>query len=511
MENGSVTINPLSPQGAGHHLIKFGVDFEYMQYDSERGYTGTTFYREATSGGYFTDFRRYGYLTGPDDAEILDSLKWRTYSTTIGGFVQDSWAIMDKVTLNAGLRYDAQHLFGGDGLLSLALPNQLSPRVGLIWDPTQVGKAKLFANYARFYQSVPLNLADRAGSGEPSLIRLYDASICDPSDQDSHENDCQSDASLIPIGGPSDTDRYWYGYGAGKTSIDPALKPQSSDEFVAGGEYEVLPGGKIGLSYTHRWFNRIIEDMSRDEATTYFIGNPGYGIAKDFPKGRRVYDAVIVYFDKRFSRNWLVSGSYTLAWLRGNIAGLFRPETGQLDPNINSDFDLISLLANRDGPLPGDQRHTIKVFTAGEVPLRDGNAILLGGAFRASSGNPTNVLGSHNLYGSGEAFLVQRGGGERLPWTFRIDTNIGYRHYFTEDLTMEVTMDVFNVANFQAVTVVDEIYSNSDIIPIEGGTLEDLEDHTDVNGDPIVKNPNFGNPVAFQSPRLFRFGLRLNF
>jgi hypothetical protein len=46
---------------------------------------------------------------------------------------------------------------------------------------------------------------------------------------------------------------------------------------------------------------RVIEDMSRDEASTYFIGNPGYGIAKDFPKATRVYDAVIVYLDKRFT------------------------------------------------------------------------------------------------------------------------------------------------------------------------------------------------------------------
>ncbi len=493
---------------AGHHLIKFGVDFEYMQYDSERGYSGTTFYREETDGATFTDYRRYGYLTEPDVATILPTLQWRVFSTTIGGFVQDSWSIMDKVTLNVGLRYDAQHLFGGDGRLSLALPNQFSPRVGVIWDPTQVGKAKLFANYARFYQSVPLNLADRAGSGEPSAGHDYKASVCDPSDPD---NVCQTDASRVAVGAPSNPDRYWFTWGTGKTAIDPDLQPQSNDEIVVGGEYELIPGGRIGLTYTHRWVNRVIEDMSRDEATTYFIGNPGYGIAKDFPKARRVYDAVIIYFDKRFSRNWLVSGSYTLAWLRGNIVGLYRPETGQLDPNSNSDFDLISLLTNRFGPLPGDHRHSIKVFSAGEIPLGGGHTLMLGGAFRATSGAPTNVLGSHQRYGSGEAFLVERGGGERLPWVFRIDTNIGYRKYFTKDLTMDVTMDVFNVVNFQSAIAVDENYTYSDVVPIKGGTLEDLENHTDIKGNPIVENPNFGKPTAYQPPRQFRFGVRLNF
>jgi hypothetical protein len=483
-----------------------------MQYDSARGYSGGTLYRESTNGAYFQDYRRYGYLTGPDDVVSLPTLEWRTFSTTIGGFVQDSWAIMDRVTLNAGIRYDAQHLFGGDGRLSLSLPNQISPRVGVVWDPTQEGKAKIFANYARFYQSVPLNLADRAGSGEPSVAHRYDAASCDPSDPDSQATDCVSGAaSRLPTGGPGDPDHYTISVGAGKTAIDPKLQPQSSDEIVAGGEYEVLPGAKLGLSYSHRWFNRVVEDMSRDEAATYFIGNPGYGIAKDFPKGRRIYDSVVLYFDKRFSKNWLLSGSYTLAFLRGNIAGLFRPETGQLDPNITSDFDLISLLDNRFGPLPGDNRHNIKVFAAGEIPLGKGHTLMLGGGFRASSGGPTNVLGSHSIYGPGESFLVSRGGGERLPWVVRLDTNIGYRKYFSRDLSMDFTMDVFNVANFQSVVAIDESYTFSDVAPIEGGSLEDLQTHTDVTGEPIIENPNFGNPTAYQSPRLFRFGVRLNF
>jgi hypothetical protein len=495
---------------AGHHTVKFGVDFEYMSYNSSRGYTGGTLYRESTDGSNYNDYRRFGYLTAPDEERVLPTLNWTVYSTTIGGFLQDSWSIMDKVTLNAGLRYDAQHMFGGDGRMSMALPNQISPRVGMVWDPTQRGKAKIFVNYARFYQSIPLNLADRAGSGEPNVRRFYDAAICNPADPDSHETQCQSNASLYPVGGPADNNRYWQGFG-GKTAIDPKLRPQSSDEIVAGGEYELIPGAKIGVNYTHRWFHRVMEDMSRDEATTYFIGNPGYGMAKDFPKGRRVYDAINFHIDKRFGQNWLISGSYTLAWLRGNIAGLFRPETGQLDPNINSDFDLVSLLANRFGPLPGDRRHTFKLFAAGEIPLGDGNTLMLGGAFRASSGGPTNLLASHELYGSGEAFLVERGGGERLPWVFRLDTNIGFRKYFSDNLTMDITMDVFNVANFQAAIAIDENYTLSDVVPIEGGTLEDLQTHTDINGNPIEKNPNFGNPTAFQSPRLFRFGVRLNF
>jgi len=278
-----------------------------------------------------------------------------------------------------------------------------------------------------------------------------------------------------------------------------------------GGEYEIVPGGRLGVNYTHRWLNRVIEDMSRDEATTYFIGNPGYGIASDFPKARRIYDAGVLYFDKRFSKNWLVSASYTLAFLRGNIAGLFRPETGQLDPNINSDFDLISLLDNRFGSLPGDTRHTIKVFAAGEIPFKNGHSLLLGGAARGNSGSPTNILGSHNLYGGDEVFILPRGGGERLPWVFRIDTNIGYSKRFSKDMALSITMDVFNVANFQQFTNIDQTYTSDDVLPIAGGTVADLEGLENTDGEAAVVNPNFGRPISFQRPRMFRFGVRLTF
>ncbi|MEZ4454611.1 MAG: TonB-dependent receptor [Nannocystaceae bacterium] len=498
-------------QAAGHHTIKFGADFEYMGYSSNRGYTGGTLYRESTSGTSMSDYRQYGFLTSPDHANILPNLRWDVYSTTIGGFVQDSWAIMDKVTLNAGARYDAQHLFGGDKQLAMALPNQISPRVGLIWDPTQSGKAKIFANYARFYQSVPLNLADRAGSGEPSIVSSHVAADCDPTDLNQHTGACQDDANRRVLGDNTTPDSYWILLGAGKTPIDPKLKPQSSDEVVVGGDYEIFPNGRLGLNYTHRWLNRVIEDMSRDEATTYFIGNPGYGIAKDFPKANRVYDALVVFLDKRFADHWLISTSYTLSFLRGNIAGLFRPETGQLDPNINSDFDLISLLENKQGYLPGDTRHVLKVFSAGEIVLPGRQAINLGGGVRASSGGPTNYLGSHALYGADEAFILPRGSGERLPWTFRIDTNIGYTKELARGMRLTASVDIFNIANFQQVIAVDQTYTLSDVNPIKDGTVSDLQGLKDVDGADIVKNPNFGKPIAYQSPRMFRFGLRLSF
>ncbi len=508
--------------GAGTHVVKFGVDFEYMSYNSNRGYSGNTAYRENTSGTSFTDYRQYSFLTNPDEANVLKNLEWHVYSTTIGGFIQDSWSIMDKVTLNAGLRYDAQHLFGGDKQLAMALPNQFSPRLGLIFDPTQSGRAKLFVNYARYYQSVPLNLADRAGSGEPQTQSSHYArgsepasvpagvDACDPLNPNATAA-CRADEGRRVFGNSSTPDQLWGLIGAGKVAVDPKVKAPSTDEIVAGGELEVIRDTRVGLTYSHRWMTKTIEDMSRDEATTYFIGNPGYGIARDFPKAQRVYDAVMLYADKRFTRNFLVNASYTLAFNRGNIAGLFRPESGQLDPNSNSTFDLISLLVNQYGYLPGDTRHSVKLFTAGEIPLTNGHSLTIGGSVRASSGGPTNALGSHLLYGPDEAYLLPRGTGPRLPWQFRIDTNFGYRKQINKDLALAFTMTVFNVANFQQVVAVDQTYTYDDVVPVAGANLTDLASLKNADGALIKRNPNFGKATQFQQPRMFSFGVRLIF
>ena len=111
---------------------------------------------------------------------------------------------------------------------------------------------------------------------------------------------------------PDDPNQKFGTVGAGATAVDPDIKPQSTWELVFGGEYEVIKDGRLGASYTKRWMNKVIEDMSRDEATSYFLGNPGYGIASDFPKPQRDYDAVTIYFSKTFGDEWLNVGAAKL-------------------------------------------------------------------------------------------------------------------------------------------------------------------------------------------------------
>jgi hypothetical protein len=508
-------------QGLGHHVIKAGFDMEMNEYNITKAYTGGNFFRESTGGTSWSDLRNYGYLTGPDQAVLLEKRLSDTKSWGLGGFAQDSWAVMDKVTVNVGLRYDAQLIYNTRGDLGLTLPNQVSPRLGFIWDPTYSGRAKVFGSYAKYFESVPLDLSDRALSGESGVSAVHDAKTCDPTNVSMQRTTCRDPGGLVTQGDPSDPNQKRVVVNGGATPVDPDIRPQATSEIVLGAEYQLIADSRVGVSYTKRWLNEVIEDMSRDEGTTVFLGNPGSGIASDFPKAKRNYDALTVYFSRNFYKNWLAQASYTLSFLKGNYAGLYRPETLQLDPNINSDFDLQSLLPNRDGWLPGDRRHQIKIFGAHDLALTPRNHLLTSAGLRGSSGEPANYLGSHALYGLDEVYLLPRGSGERLPWQFDADVSLGYSFAYGRGQTIDISMDVFNLFNFQAGTVRSERYTSAEVLPLTGGKPSDLGTNTmdtkvktpdGSQFDPAKdKNPNFGNITAYQPPRIFRFSVRVNY
>ncbi|WP_225888593.1 TonB-dependent receptor [Myxococcus xanthus] len=519
----------------GTHVFKAGADAEFLTFDQVKAYGGGVFYQEGSGyegGRSMNDVRRYGYQIGPDQAVPQLTQVSKTNSTTIGGFLQDSWSIANRVTLNLGVRYDVQALYGGSGDLSLILGNQWSPRIGAIVDPFANGRAKVFLNFARYYEQVPLNLMDRAFPGENRYAarrRLSEpgsgAPGCDPSTREGQDATCRGTSNVIEQ--PEyfrNPNRLFTGGTVGGTPVDPDLTPQSSDEVVVGAEYEVLANTRLGASYTHKNMNSVIEDMSRDDGNTYFLGNPGRGFAKEFPTPIRDYDNVTVYLNRTFSDGWLAQANYTWSRLHGNYPGLFRPETGQLDPNILSDFDLIELLENRTGLLPFDRTHSIKVFGAKEFNISNALSASLGVSYRGNSGTPINYWGSHWAYGTDESFVLPRGAGGRTPWINTIDSNIGVNYRVSKDSVVSFTLDVFNLFNFQGVSGVDQTYTTLDIKPIPNGTPADLENlpgrvefqdlaprdepFGTVDGD---VNKNFKNPTSYQAPRQVRFGIRYTF
>jgi outer membrane receptor protein involved in Fe transport len=511
-------------EARGHHIVKAGFDLERLSFYNNRARTGLAHWQECTDGSCFFSLNQYGYLDAPDQPVFLETKEGTSTSVTVGGFLQDSWSVNDEFTVNVGVRYDVQTVWGLDGKVGLYLPNQWSPRLGVIYDPTHQGRSKLFINYARFYESMTLDMADLSFPQQQLMSATYRAPDCNPADPASLQGSCSSNDYRQAIGNRESPNQFWNVEGGDRVPVDPKIKPQSMDEFVVGGEYELFLG-RLGLTYTRRLLNDVIEDMSRDDGSTFFIGNPGKGYSADFPEAVRKYDGVTLYYQKAFSNQWLAQASYTWSRLEGNYSGLFRADTGQLSPNLTRDFDLLSLTFNRYGLLPGDRTHSIKLDGAREFILSDKMSLNVGSSYRGRSGTVINVLGAHPRRSGAETFILPRGSAGRLPWLHNFDGHVGLNRKLTGDTVLSVSLDVFNLFNFQQYTAVDQSFTFTRVYALEHGeTIQDVEACQSSGGDckvistatgkPIAPeeiNPNFKRPTAYQSPRSIRLGAKISF
>ena len=543
----------------GHHILKAGIDVERSTYDRTKLYSGGVFLREHDNGAFgatFQDVAGYPVLPGPSptstaaNAVAFTSLNAKSISNSRAVFLQDSWTIRDVLTLNFGVRWEMQDMFrAGASAANLSIHDNVAPRVQAVYDFTGQGRGAIKASWGRFYENIPLDLGDRAFGGEARVV--------------SERARCVA-ASPFVGGSAATCDRIPRGNSDGSTyaeingspvPVAPDLKGQYVDMYGGSIEYEFLPDLSARFEYQGRRLGRVIEDMSVDEGGTFFIANPGESrpfrdasgkiqdprvatvidpvtlravkVAEPAPDRR--YDGFTIELRKRFSRKWLAQASYTYSILRGNYPGLFA-ETGQLDPNVLSEYDLVSLLPNRYGPLPNDMPHQFKLFAAYLLELTSRLRLQAGTAFRARSGTPVSYLGAHPVYGAGEAFILPRGSAGRTPWVMSLDLRGALEYTFTPRYLLRFTLDIFNALNQQQAIAVDQNYTFDNVRPIVNSQCTarnaassstpasaaladcpDLRYLRTTDGRAVTVNPNFGRPTQYQAPLSVRFGLTLLF
>ena len=493
-----------------------------------------------------------------------------TSDRSIGAFIQDSWQIIPNLTVNLGVRYENQQAGIAQQLVGTIAPtgetvgstgfdlNNWAPRLGFIWDPTNEGKAKVYGHYGRFYENVPMDLNVRSFGGEIDSVNLYNPNQREPG-QPGFDPNCAVDhmpnTNLGAILQKCTDVQNLQQSGGGAEYVTPGLSGQYSNEFILGAEYEVLPDIKVGINYIHRDLPTVIEDTLQN-GSTFFITNPGNNfdsqanalqatanaeLASNDPKvqaqgaldaGRaqgmlriknmdtptRNYDAVQLQVTQRPTKDSLILASYTYSREDGNYPGLFSTETGQLDPNITSEYDLQSLLANRYGPMGLDRPHNLKLDGFYRFDLKTAGLITIGASIRAQSGIPHNVLGADPAYGNGETYILPRGVDPRSPFTNQEDIHISYGYRLSKQVTLEVFANIFNLFNEQQEASQDENYTFSSVHPIVGGDMSDLAHLKtfDSNANPAnvspSLNPDYQKTNAYiQAPRTFQFGFRLTF
>ncbi|HEX7295924.1 MAG TPA: hypothetical protein VF251_09255, partial [Pyrinomonadaceae bacterium] len=94
-----------------------------------------------------------------------------TFSDYHAWYTQDTWRFNKYVTGLFGLRWEQEKLTGSPGAASgnrahYTLTDNWAPRLGVTVDPLGRGKTKAFYNYGRFFEYLPLDLAERSLSSE---------------------------------------------------------------------------------------------------------------------------------------------------------------------------------------------------------------------------------------------------------------------------------------------------------------------------------------------------------
>lgn len=232
------------------------------------------------------------------------------------------------------------------------------------------------------------------------------------------------------------------------------------------------------------------------------------GMGEGFPDPVRIYRALEIELNKRFSNNWQVLANWRIASLRGNYEGHLRNDNNQTDPGISSLFDFSSgdfnLLGDQYaiGPLNTDRRHIVNIYGSYAFSQtgfgRSLKGLNLGAGLHMESGVPTSEYLAHPAYqNAGEIPVGGRGKVGRTPFYSKLDLHADYTLPTSEKTRLVFVADFFNVMNSQKVRLFDQFRES------QAGQL----------------NPDFLQPAAnntnlrlgYHPPFNMRLGVRFEF
>ncbi len=217
-----------------------------------------------------------------------------TRSNYHASYVQDTWRFNRYVTALLGLRTEQERLIGNPGPLTgkrvaYSFTGQWAPRLGVTVDPMGQGKTKVSYNFGRFFEYIPLDLAERGLSNEVNTgflhfapdffidstgnrrARLNEFGVVVPVIDAAHLlNRAAGGVNIGTVISVADPTNYFL----------PGTKLGFAQEHILGFEQQ-LPGNFIfSVRYLDRRLKRIVEDgavVSPEAANffgqTYFIGN----------------------------------------------------------------------------------------------------------------------------------------------------------------------------------------------------------------------------------------------
>ncbi len=454
------------------------------------------------------------------------------------------------MTVSAGLRYDLEIMpieeDPGNPLFSdpSKYPvdkNNISPRLGFIWNPDGQGKSAVRAGYGIFYDKTLLGTVDNFFT-DTKYATSFEANF--PAvgpDLGPRNGQFPTEPALLhqprrsaDAGGARLHQRALpAGHAACATPgtvtwDDPEREQPYFHQISAGYEREVVQGrGGVGRlrpdagtrhvpqpepehpdrhQHDSRWPAHVHRSVWHPERQPRAgrSGRTRTSIRLRTTKyGYSTYDALNLSVERRYANNWSLRGAYSLSYSRGVTAG----QENTPDLQVGTDLNLDEWYA----PSPTDRRHNFVMSGRMEVPKTRG--LGLSGTLRMLSGTPFTIqddtvdtdmnrinfqplpAGTYNAFPAAGPYVMKdvesEGGrnGARGPGFVQLDLRAGYKIRLGGTRVLDAFVDVFNVTN------------RANFANPAGGNRRVQADFLRLNA--LVGGTGF--------PRQAQFGLRLGF
>ncbi|HWT03611.1 MAG TPA: carboxypeptidase regulatory-like domain-containing protein [Pyrinomonadaceae bacterium] len=455
----------------GAHSLKAGADFLYNRVDIDfpgalQGVYTFTSLNNFLSGGYSSFQQAFG---APSQSQS---------NPNIGLFVQDEWRPRQDLTLNLGLRYDAQFL--PDPVETDA--NNFAPRVGFAYSPGD-RKTVVRASFGLYFDRVPLRAVSNALQRDGTKYVVVQLSPA------------QAGAPVFPnVLGAQPTTLQTK---PNVTRIDPEIENSYSQQFNVQVERELPWDSSLSVGYIHLRGLHLI--LSRNVNVPRFPASagvpnlgrpdPNFGnVARFESSGRSRYNALVVAFNKRPASWASARVSYTFSKAIDDAGNFFFSS-----PQNNFD------LGDERGLSDNDQRHRLTISGSIQAPRADKASAFrrslegfeLSYIFTYASALPFNVLtGNDRNFDTNfndRPAGVGRNTGRGFDYA-SLDLRLSRKFRLTERLGLEAIVEGFNVLN-----------------------RANLQLPNNVFGTGSVPLPAFGRPTAASDPRQIQLGLRFSF
>jgi hypothetical protein len=460
----------------GAHSVKAGVDYLYNRVrivfpGALQGVYTFSSLANFQTGRYITYQQAFG-----EEAQ-------RQSNPNVGLFVQDEWRPRSDLTLNAGLRYDAQFL---PSPVETDADN-FAPRVGVAYAPGD-RRTVVRASFGLYYDRIPLRAVSNALQRDGLKYRVAALSFGQPG---------------APVF-PNVLTTFPTGLLTSITAIDPRIENSYSAQAGAQVERELTHSVSLSVGYQHLRGRHLILSRNANvprltaaEAARLGVANLGRpdarfaNVSRFESSGTSRYDGLTVSVNKRAGKWATARASYTLSKALDD-SGNFFFSTPQDNSNLSAEYGLSD----------NDQRHRLTLSGTLEAPSSDASTsapfirrafsgFALSYIFTYSSALPFNILTGTDRNNDTNANDRPVGVGRNTGRGFNyasLDLRLARKFSLTERVRLELLAEGFNVLNRANLQLPNNVFG-------AGAT-------------PLAA---FGRPNAAADPRQLQFGLRLDF